>query len=99
MNLPTWRAPPASSRIFPGCPSVRWPLLREAIPSKGNAVLLLKAQTGCMVPWHWHTPVESLMMVSGRAKVEMKDGDPVTLRPGDFVYLTAKHVHQFTCQA
>ena len=39
------------------------------------------------------------MMVSGRAKVEMKDGDPVTLRPGDFVYLTAKHVHQFTCQA
>ena len=84
---------------FPGIPQCAMASAQRGDPAKGNAVLLLKAQTGCVVPWHWHTPVESLMMVSGRAKVEMKDGDPVTLRPGDFVYLTAKHVHQFTCQA
>jgi hypothetical protein len=39
------------------------------------------------------------MMVSGRAKVEMKDGSPAALRAGDFLDLPSKHIHQFTCLA
>src|SRR5205809_922354 len=58
---------------FPGVPQCMMGAAQEGDPSKGNAVLLLKAQTGCMVPWHWHTPSEQLMMVSGSAKTEMKD--------------------------
>jgi quercetin dioxygenase-like cupin family protein len=84
---------------FPGIPPCMTGAVQSGDPGKGNATLLLKAQTGCMVPWHWHTPTERLMMVSGRAKAEMKGGSPVVLRPGDFLYLAAKHVHQFTCQA
>jgi len=61
-------------------------------------VLLLKAKTGCVVSWHWHTPSERLMMVSGRAKADMKDGSPAELHAGDFLYLASKHGHQFTCQ-
>jgi hypothetical protein len=38
------------------------------------------------------------MLVSGPAKAEMKDGSPVTLRAGDFLYLASKHIHQFTCE-
>jgi len=82
---------------FPGVPQCMTGAVQEGDPSKGNAVLLLKAQSGCMVPWHWHTPSEQLMMVSGRAKAEMKDGAPVILRAGDYLNLTSKHVHQFTC--
>ena len=84
---------------FPGVPQCMTGAVQEGDPSKGNAVLLLKAQSGCMVPWHWHTPSEQLMMVSGRAKAEMKDGAPVILRAGDYLNLTSKHVHQFTCLA
>jgi len=84
---------------FPGVPQCMLGAVQEGDPSKGNAVLLLKAQSGCMVPWHWHTPSEQLMMVSGRAKAEMKDGAPVILRAGDYLNLTSKHVHQFTCLA
>jgi len=67
-------------------------------PSKRGSVIFGKGTAGCRVPWHWHTPTEQLMMVMGRAKVEMKDGSPVTLRSGDYVSLPTKHVHQFTCQ-
>ena len=67
-------------------------------PGQGNAVLLLKAKTGGVVSWHWHTPSERLMMVSGRVKADMKDGSPAELHAGDFLYLASKHVHQFTCQ-
>jgi quercetin dioxygenase-like cupin family protein len=83
---------------FPGIPQCTRGAVQQGDPSKTEAVLLLKAQPGCKVPWHWHTPTERLMMVSGRAKVEMKDGSPVTLRAGDFLNLDPKHIHQFTCQ-
>jgi gentisate 1,2-dioxygenase len=62
-------------------------------------MMLVKAATGCVVPWHWHTPTEQLMVVSGRGKGEMKDGSPVMLRPGDYLSLPGKGVHQFTCIA
>ncbi len=55
---------------FPGVPECMMGAVQEGDPSKGNAVLLLKAQTGCMAPWHWHTPSEQLMMVSGAPKLK-----------------------------
>lgn len=83
---------------FPGAPQCMTGAVQQGDPSKGDAVLLLKAKTGCVVPWHWHTPTERLMMVSGRAKAEMKDASPATLSAGDFLNLDSKHIHQFTCQ-
>ena len=68
-------------------------------PGKGPSVIEMKFTPGCIVPWHWHTPSEQLMMVSGRAKAEMKDSGPVILRAGDYLNLTSRHVHQFTCLA
>jgi quercetin dioxygenase-like cupin family protein len=89
----------AKFSAFPGVPECAMGAVAQGDPAKGNAVILLKTKTGCLIPWHWHTPSERLIMVSGRAKVEMKDGTPATLRAGDFLNLESKHVHQFTCLA
>jgi quercetin dioxygenase-like cupin family protein len=83
---------------MPGLPTCMTGSVQNGDPSKGGSVIFGKATAGCRVPWHWHTPTEQLMMVTGRAKVEMKDGAPVTLRSGDYASLPTKHVHQFTCQ-
>ena len=64
---------------------------------KGASVLLLKLKTGCVVPWHWHTANENLMMVSGKGKAEMKSGGAHTMAMGDYLYLAGKQVHHFTC--
>ena len=37
-------------------------------PSKGPSVIFAKATTGCTIPWHWHTPNEHVMIVSGTAR-------------------------------
>lgn len=79
--------------VLPSCITLS---VQRGDPSKGPSVILLKFKPGCVVPWHWHTAAEQLMVVSGTGKAEMKDGKPVTVHPGDYVFLPAKHIHQFT---
>jgi len=83
---------------LPGLPTCATASVQRGDPTKGGAVLLAKLKAGCTVPWHWHTAAESLMIVSGIAKVQMKDaGTTNSLAPGDYVFMPGKHVHQFTC--
>ena len=84
MNLP----------MLPACMTIS---AQRGDPMKGAAVLLLKFTSGCVVPWHWHTANENLMMVSGKAKGEMKPAGAHTLTAGDYLFLAGKQVHQFTC--
>jgi quercetin dioxygenase-like cupin family protein len=79
--------------MLPSCMTIS---AQRGDPMKGAAVLLLKVKSGCIVPWHWHTANENLMMVSGSAKAEMSDGAN-TLVAGDYLYLAGKQMHQFTC--
>ena len=81
----------------PGMPSCMTGAVQSGDPAKGPSVMLGKGTAGCLVPWHWHTPTEHVMMVSGSAKLEMKDGKSSSLGPGDYAMLPSKHVHQFTC--
>jgi quercetin dioxygenase-like cupin family protein len=67
-------------------------------PSKGASVIVFKGTAGCKIPWHWHTPTEQVMIVTGSAKIEMKDGGKTAvLGPGGYGMMPSKHVHQFTC--
>jgi hypothetical protein len=38
------------------------------------------------------------MLVSGIARLEMKDGKPFTLRAGGFAKMPSRHIHQFRCE-
>jgi quercetin dioxygenase-like cupin family protein len=79
-----------------GLPSCMTLAVQRGDPSKGPSVILLKFKPGCSVPWHWHTANEQLMVVSGTGKAQIKDGKPIAVHPGDYMFLPAKHVHQFT---
>jgi quercetin dioxygenase-like cupin family protein len=94
-------APSATSKFgnIPGLPACVTGAVQKGDPAKTASVILAKFSASCKVPWHWHTAPEQLMMLSGRARVEMKDGSPATMAPGDYVNLPGKHVHQFTCQS
>src|SRR6266496_2809895 len=84
---------------FPSLPTCLTASVQNGDPSKGPSVILGKAAPGCVIPWHWHTANEQLMMISGTAKVEMKDGAPANLHAGDYLSLPNKNAHQFTCAA
>jgi quercetin dioxygenase-like cupin family protein len=82
----------------PGLPTCAQNSVQSGDPTKGASIILTKAAAGCTIPWHWHTPDEHLMMVSGVARLEMKEGEPFTLREGGFAMLPSRHVHQFRCE-
>ena len=81
----------------PGMPTCATASVQNGDPSKSASILLAKMEAGCNVPWHWHTPNENLMLVSGTARVEMKGGKAFVLKPGGFAQMPSKHAHQFSC--
>jgi quercetin dioxygenase-like cupin family protein len=84
---------------FPGLPTCAKGWVANGDPTNSSSVILVKATSGCLIPWHWHTPTERLMFGAGSGKGEMKDGSSVALHTGDYLNLPSKSVHQFTCVA
>src|SRR5713101_5522107 len=79
----------------PGLPTCAPGSVQSGDPSKGPSIILGKMKKGCIIPWHWHTPNEHLMIVSGVASAEMKGEKLVTLRAGGFARMPSHHIHQF----
>lgn len=82
----------------PGLPTCARGAVQSGDPTKGFSIIFAKMPAGCSIPWHWHTPSEHVMIVSGAGRMEMKDGKPLTLRAGGFALMASHHVHQFRCE-
>ena len=81
----------------PNAPECFTVAVERGDPSKGPSVILAKFAPGCVAPFHWHTPSETAMVVSGSLEIQMKDDKSLVTHHGDFAYLPAHHVHRATC--
>src|ERR1700758_1313954 len=68
-------------------------------PAKGRSTSILKASPGCLVPWHFHTAEEQLIIISGSVLAEMTDQRSMRLGPGGFAVMAGHRAHQFTCRS
>ena len=66
-------------------------------PAKTSSIAVEKYAPGCAIPWHWHTPNEHVMMVSGTFNFEIRGEKPVRVHAGDFVLIPSRRVSQTTC--
>jgi quercetin dioxygenase-like cupin family protein len=82
---------------FPGLPTCAPGFVQSGDPAKGPSIIIGKMKAGCIIPWHWHTPNEHIIIVSGVASVQMKGENPMTLRAGGFAMMPSHHIHQFRC--
>src|SRR6266568_3503354 len=90
-----YRKTSSNRYLLPSCTTAA---VQSGDPSKGPSIISAKGTAGCLIPWHWHTPNEHVMVISGSAKIEMKDGGKAAvLGPGGYAMMPSKHVHQFTC--
>src|SRR2546429_940815 len=86
-------AAPSKFQKIPNLPGCVTAAVDQGDPTKGASVLIIKATRGCRAPWHFHTPNEQLMMISGVGRVEMKGEQAVNLRTGGVAHAPVKHVH------
>jgi quercetin dioxygenase-like cupin family protein len=81
----------------PGLPTCVTGALTKGDPGKGAFIAYAKIEPGCVVPWHWHTASEHLMIVDGVAHMEAMDASPVDVSAGGFALMPAHHQHQASC--
>jgi quercetin dioxygenase-like cupin family protein len=68
-------------------------------PAKGPSSILLKAPPNCLVPWHYHTAQEQLLVIQGSVRTEMEGMAPGALGPGGFAMMPGHAKHRFSCQS
>jgi quercetin dioxygenase-like cupin family protein len=68
-------------------------------PAKGPSTIILKAPPNCLVPWHYHTAAEQLIVTQGSVQTEMEGMPARALGPGGFAAMPSKAKHQFSCQS
>jgi quercetin dioxygenase-like cupin family protein len=82
---------------IPNAPECFTVAVERGDPTKGPSVILARFAPGCVAPFHWHTPSETAMVVSGSLQIQMKGDSVLVAHRSDFVYLPARHVHRATC--
>ena len=82
---------------IPDMPACASAAILRGNPRWGAASVLLRLASGCRVPWHWHSANETLVVISGRGSVAMKDGPPLPFAPGAYASLPNHHVHRASC--
>jgi hypothetical protein len=72
--------------------------LETGKPSSGPSTWILKAPSGCIVPWHSHSAQEQLIVVAGEVLSEMAGHPATVLGAGGFAMMPGRVAHQFTCR-
>ena len=66
-------------------------------PAKPNADVFLKVPAKYVIPPHWHTSAERMVLVAGELEIEYAGHPATTLKAGTYAYGPAKAPHKASC--
>lgn len=66
-------------------------------PTKANADIFLKVPANGVIPDHWHTSAERMVLIAGELHVTYKGQAKSVLKPGTYAYGPAKQPHRAAC--
>jgi quercetin dioxygenase-like cupin family protein len=73
--------------------------LENGDPNTGPTTAIMKAAPKCVVPAHYHSAEEQLIIVKGNVSTGMEGMQDTVLGPGGFAMMPSKAPHWFTCTA
>jgi quercetin dioxygenase-like cupin family protein len=92
----------ASLRWGP-CPPLFAPGCQVAVlqgdPAKPQADIFFRIPGGYVIPPHWHSSAEHMILVAGELDVHYRGQPAVTLKVGDYAYGPAKLPHLGRCRS
>lgn len=66
-------------------------------PAKSNFDVFFKLPAKSVLPLHWHTSAERMVLVAGELHVTYAGQKPSVLKPGTYAYGPAKKPHNGAC--
>ncbi len=66
-------------------------------PAGPNADVFFRVAAGDVLPHHWHSSAERMVLVEGELEVQYDGHEAVTLRPGMYAYGPPKAPHKGRC--
>jgi mannose-6-phosphate isomerase-like protein (cupin superfamily) len=107
---PSWAGEPALSRkmtdaelTWGPCPDVFPSGCQIAVlhgdPAQPNADIFFKVPGRSVIPHHWHSSAERMVLVSGQLSVTYEGQATVDLEPGMYAYGPAKAPHRAECRS
>jgi quercetin dioxygenase-like cupin family protein len=91
------QAAKAKFTSMPGVPACTTLAPLRGDMGKTASTLMVRMTAGCMVPFHWHTPSEEIVVLQGSPLAQMLNQRPYRLRVGSYSQLPTHHVHRFKC--
>lgn len=67
-------------------------------PARNNADIFFKVPANSVIPRHWHTSAERMVLVSGELHVTYDGHKTAVLKPGTYAYGPAKLPHKAECK-
>jgi quercetin dioxygenase-like cupin family protein len=67
-------------------------------PATGPSHILSRMTPGCVIPWHWHSPNEYMLIVSGAYENQPRGEAAFIMHSGDYAYLPSHHQHRGMCR-
>jgi quercetin dioxygenase-like cupin family protein len=67
-------------------------------PARNNADIFFKVPADSVLPRHWHTSAERMVLVSGELHVTYDGHKTAILKPGTYAYGPAKLPHKAECK-
>jgi len=91
------RAAEAKFVSSPGVPACTSFAQLRGDMGKGASTLMVRMKAGCLVPYHWHTPSEEIVVLQGAPYAQMMGQRPYHLKGGSYSQLPSHHMHRFKC--
>lgn len=66
-------------------------------PAKPNSDVFFRLMPGSLLPHHYHTSAERMVLVSGELHITYDGHDPVVLKPGMYAYGPPMLAHKGRC--
>jgi len=66
-------------------------------PAKDNVDVFFKVPAKAVIPLHWHTSAERMVLVAGELHVSYESQKTVVLKPGSYAYGPPKRLHEAVC--
>ena len=68
-------------------------------PAKNNADVFFRVPANAVIPRHWHTSAERMVLVTGELWVTYDGHETAVLKPGSYAYGPARLPHKAECGA